>query len=136
MALVIGKRIIPMIALAAGLFFSFPVNTYGQGFVPTPDIDTTMMQGNQQIASGTASFSTLSTAHDKGEDGPPSARRRLGFPGWREDMFNVLSSLGALIAWLGGFLLDASISIFTVGMYDATVYFKLDRTIEAMWAVI
>lgn len=132
MALVIGKKLIPTIALAAVLFFSCPSISIGQntGF-------DEVSEGIDNVTGGTGGvISQNGQPADSGENGGPSAGRRLGFTGWREDMFNILSSLGALIAWLGGFLLDASISIFTVGMYDTTVFFKLDQTIEAMWGVI
>lgn len=137
MTLVIGKKILPTVALMAMLFLSFPSTTNGQtDFVPTISPDDLGLQTNQQGASGTATFAASSTAHDSGDNGAPSAGRRLGFTGFREDVFNVLSSLGAMVAWLGGFLLDSAIGIFTVGMYNTTVFFKLDETIEAMWAVI
>jgi len=76
------------------------------------------------------------TNNDSGEDGPPGIGERLKFTGYRLDLFNVLSSLGALVAWLGGSLLDATIGVFTVGMYETSEYFQLDETIRTMWGII
>jgi len=98
---------------------STPESTVSPGFGPGPD--------------GAAA---TNNRNDSGTDGPPGIGERLNFTGYRLDIFNVLSSLGALVAWLGGSLLDATIGVFTVGMYETSEYFQLDVTIQTMWGII
>ena len=107
----------PSIAEAQTDTSTAPTSTVSPGFGPGPD-------GAPGLRS------------DSGTDGPPGIGERLNFTGYRLDIFNVLSSLGALVAWLGGSLLDATIGVFTVGMYETSEYFQLDVTIQTMWGII
>lgn len=100
--------------------------------VTDPDADAAERDA---FGAGPTGF-TNSNRSDTGTDAPPSIGERLKFTGYKLDLFNVLSSLGALVAWLGGSLLDATIGVFTVGMYKTSEYFKLDETIRTMWGII
>lgn len=60
----------------------------------------------------------------------------FGLTSWRLGIFNILSSIGAFIAWIGGSLLDASVGLFTVGMVNTIIYLNLNTAIESMWAII
>ncbi|MCB9818838.1 hypothetical protein H6788_01525 [Candidatus Nomurabacteria bacterium] len=87
-------------------------------------------------AGGGANFIDENYTAPESNDGPPSVGERLQFTKWNLTIFNMLSSLGVLVAWLGGSLLDATIGVFTVGMYETSEYFQLDRTIQTMWGII
>lgn len=69
-------------------------------------------------------------------EGVASRGAQLGFTSWNETIFNALSSVGVLVAWIGGFLLDSAIYIFTVNMHAISVYFKLTDLITAIWSII
>lgn len=73
---------------------------------------------------------------DAGTNGSASVGERLGLTKLNLTIFNIFSSLGAMVVWLGGSLLDATIGVFTVGMYEASEFFQLDETIKTMWGII
>jgi hypothetical protein len=69
-------------------------------------------------------------------EGLPSVGARLGFTSYREHIFNALSSVGSLVAWIGGFLFDVAINRFTVNMANTAADFGLDETVKLMWSVV
>jgi hypothetical protein len=73
---------------------------------------------------------------ESSETGLPSLGSRLGFTSWREYVFNALSSVGSLVAWIGGFLFDTAISMFTVNMAETAEYFGLDELIKTIWSIV
>lgn len=69
-------------------------------------------------------------------NGPGTLSKNLGITGYKATVFEVLTALGAMIAWLGGSMLDISISVFTAGMKQTVDYLKLGVAIEQMWAIV
>lgn len=60
----------------------------------------------------------------------------LGFTFAASVVYNVLTYIGALATYLGGSLLDISLSWFVWGMAETTAYFKLDEVIQIVWALV
>lgn len=69
-------------------------------------------------------------------NGPGTLSKNLGISGYKATVFEVLTALGAMVAWLGGSLLDISIAVFTAGMKQTVDYLKFDEVIKQIWAVI
>lgn len=119
------------------VFFALQSTFVAQAQSEAQTTDTNKV--NDCAASGgtDCNFDTVSAVRgDTGTNGTASVGERLGLTKSNLTIFNILSSLGAMVVWLGGSLLDATIGIFTVGMFEISEDFGLDKTINTMWGII
>lgn len=138
----LAKKNIKLALLAYGIISLFvllsPLTTLAQAN-SAPALTPEEIQATEEADAAQAAIGgvvTQGASADLGTDGLPGIGERLGLTGFKLIIFNIFSSLGALVAWLGGSLLDASIGVFTVGMYETSKYFKLDQTVETMWGIV
>lgn len=68
--------------------------------------------------------------------GAGSAGQTLGLSGWRLSVYSTFTVIGAMIAWIGGFLLDVSLSVFVANMAGAAQTMGLTSVIVSLWQVI
>ncbi len=88
------------------------------------------------LISGAAYEIVPTTCPDGVAAGTLVANKNLSESTWVLWIYQALSGIGAFIAWLGGSLLDVSISIFTVGMAETSESFGFTTTIVALWGII
>ncbi len=73
---------------------------------------------------------------EESRTGIVSTGQQAGLSGWRLTVYNLLTTIGAMFAWIGGFLLDVSISVFVANMAGAASYMGLTSVVVALWEVI
>lgn len=66
----------------------------------------------------------------------PNIASELGFTGAAMLVYNALTAIGSWVTYLGGFLLDISLSWFVWGMAETTDHFKLNEVINTVWALV
>lgn len=103
-------------------------------FLGLPEITNAQQVTN--CTAGDVACESAVAAVEKAKAGVPATISNLGLTSWRLDIFHLFSGLGAIIAWLGGILLDTSIGWFTIDMVGTVQYFGLDISISLLWAII
>ncbi len=97
---------------------------------PTQAIPTSPAPAAQQ--QNTANAKTV----DSGNNGAADVAERLGITGYRAWVFSAITSIGAMIAWLGGTFFDYGISLFAANMVATLKWLGLDVAINEMWTII
>lgn len=78
----------------------------------------------------------LFVTNDVFAQGAVGAGENLKLDGWRLTVYNMITVIGAFFAWVGGFLLDMSISVFVANMAQTASYIGLTSLIKTLWTVI
>jgi len=102
----------------------------------TPSIAEAQTEAeNSAISGNDASVNTATeTEFEPGDNVDPAAE--IGFTTSAKFVYEALTGIGSWVTWLGGLLLDVSLSWFVWGMAETTTYFKLDEVISTVWALV